>query len=166
MNSANIAPVLEKLYPKPSIQLEAELHTPMTEAVENLAGVVWWDTLALVTTNNLAERSAKYFEETRKVTFGMTLKEVAAAKGGEESWKTAAQPGGVVEQLGEMLSKHRKDEGPFTLGSEPSYADFIAVSMFECFERCCIEDYQRLMKLDKRFPALHEACRPWLQRDD
>lgn len=165
MNSANIAPALEELHPSPPLHLEAQLHGPITEAVENLAGVIWWDTLALVP-SILPPRSATYFAETRKATFGMSLQEVAAIKGGEQAWKTAAGPGGAAEKLGDLLSKHRKDEGPFVLGSEPSYGDFVAASLFECVERCCKEDYEKLVGLDERFRMLHEACRPWLVRDD
>ncbi|KAK5174519.1 uncharacterized protein LTR77_001599 [Saxophila tyrrhenica] len=165
MNSANIAPVLEELHPSPPLHLDADLHGPITEAVENLAGVVWWDTLADVP-SMLPPRSAKYFEDTRKETFGMTLKEFAAVKGGEQAWKTAAEPGGAAEKLGDLLTKHRKDEGPFVLGSQPSYGDFVAASFFDCFERCCKEDYEKMMALDARFKPLHAACRPWLKRDD
>lgn len=165
MNSANIAPVLERLYPERSLHLDAEMHGPMTEAVEGLAGIIWWDTLALIP-SLLPERSAEYFEETRKVTFGISLKEMADAKGGDQAWKTAAQPGGAAEKLGEMLTKYQKDKGPFVLGSEPSYADFVAASLFECVERCYVEDYRKLMALDARFETLHEACRPWLVKDD
>lgn len=165
MNSANIAPVLERLYPSPSLHLDAELHGPITKAAENFAGVVWWDTMAALP-SILPQRSSEYFEETRAVTFGASLKEVARAKGGDAAWKTAAEPGGVAEKLADLLSKHRRDEGPFILGSKPSYGDFIVASVFECFERCCVEDYRKAMALDKRFPALHEACRPWLRRDD
>ena len=165
MNSANIAPVLERLYPERSLHLDAELHAPMTESVESLAGIIWWDTLALIP-SLLPERSGVYFDETRKAAFGVSLKEMAAAKGGDQAWKTAAEPGGAAEKLAEMLTKYKKDEGPFVLGSEPSYADFVAASLFECVERCCVEDYRKLMALDARFGALHEACRPWLLRDD
>jgi hypothetical protein len=165
MNSANIAPILESLRPTPSLHLDAELHGPITEAAEGLGAVVWWRMLARAK-DLLPERSASYFMETRKATFGASLEELAVLKGGPEAWEAAAAPGGPAEKLRDVLTKHRKDEGPFALGSQPSYGDFIAAGMFECFERCHPEDYEKLVGLDPTFRALHEACRPWLVRDD
>jgi glutathione S-transferase len=165
MNSANIVGKLEELYPEPSLHLDAELHGPMTAAIEGLAGVVWWDTLATIP-SILPERSSVYFTETRKATFGASLEDVAKMKGGPEAWKTAAQPGGAAEQVRDMLTKHRKDEGPFVLGSQLSYADLIAASVWECIEICGPEDYKRLMALDPTFQIHHDACRPYFKRDD
>lgn len=165
MNSANIVKVLEDLHPSPSLHLDAKLHGPIQEAMDGLAFVVWWPALPQVP-SMLNPTSSVYFEETRKVTFGASLKEVADMKGGDAAWETAAAPGGPAEKLKDVLTKHRKDEGPFTLGSEPSYGDFIVASVFECVERCHAEDYKRLMALDPTFPALHAACREWLEKDD
>lgn len=58
------------------------------------------------------------------------------------------------------------EDGPFVLGKEPSYADFVVVGLFECFRRCHPPTYERLMRFDERFKLLHEACGEWLVRDD
>lgn len=166
MNSANTVKELESSHPEPSLHLDAGLHGPATETVEALAGVVWWDALAQLPKTCLNERSAVYFEETRRARFGASLDDVAAAKGGEQAWKTAAAPGGAAEKMGQFLTEHKKDEGPFILGSEPSYGDFIVASVFECFERISPSDYEKLISLHPTFRPLHEACRPWLARDD
>lgn len=166
MNSTNIVEKLEKVHPEPSLHLDANLHGPITEAVESLAGVVWWDVLARVPKDLLSPRSAEYFERTRKETFGASLDDVAAVKGGPEAWKAAAAPGGPAEKLSKLLTEHKKDQGPYVLGRQPSYGDFIAVSVFECIERCSKADYHRLLELDPNYGKLHEACRPWLIRDD
>ena len=52
------------------------------------------------------------------------------------------------------------------LGSQVSYADFLAVAVFECLERCDVESYEKVIGYDPVFKNLHEACRPWLERDD
>ena len=166
MNSANIAIELEKLHPSPSLHLDANLHTQCIEAVENLAGVIWWDCLALLPKNVLLPRSAEYFSRTRAERFGGPLDEVAVAMGGAEAWKKAAAPGGAAEKLVRVLRESKRDEGPFVLGSEVSYGDFTIVSVFECVERTSKEDYGKLMALDPSFGKLHEACRVWLERDD
>lgn len=165
MNSANTVKELESSHPEPSLHLDADLHGLATEAAEGLALVVWWDGLALLPKTCLNERSATYFEETRKVTFGASLDDVAAAKGGQQAWQTAAAPGGAAEKLGRVLTEHKKADGPFILGSEPSYGDFVVASVFECFERISKSEYQKLITLHPTFRPLHEACRPWLERD-
>lgn len=57
-------------------------------------------------------------------------------------------------------------EGPFVLGKEVSYADFVVVALFECMKRCDPPGFERLMAFDKSFKGLHEACEEWLKRDD
>lgn len=57
-------------------------------------------------------------------------------------------------------------DGPFVLGSEVSYADFVVVALSECLRRVHRPDYERFMAFDKSFPELHAACGEWLERDD
>ncbi|KAK3684544.1 hypothetical protein LTR37_020186 [Vermiconidia calcicola] len=166
MNSINIVSALEQRYPEPTLHLDAELHGPITEAVEGLLFVIWWDALASIPRGVLTEKSASYFAEGRAAYFGTSLDDLAATKGGEKAWEAAAVPGGPADKLKDVLTKHRRDQGPFALGSQVSYGDFVAVGLFECVERSHLESYERLMGLHDTFKTLHEACRPWLARDD
>lgn len=52
------------------------------------------------------------------------------------------------------------------LGSEPSYADFIVVALFECFARVDVPGFERMMRFDPSFWELYKACGPWWERDD
>ena len=167
MNSANIIPKLEAKYPKPSLYLETGLHKEAEKLITDLGLATWWDGMVTTKDELLPPRSSEYFARTRKEVFGASLEDCAAAKGGETAWKNAVEP---IKKLAAFMKEHRKkgeEDGPFVLGNEPSYADFMIVTMFECYERCHDESYQKVVvEGDLSFKALHEACRPWLKRDD
>lgn len=166
MESIKIAEKLESVYPEPSLRLDVELHGPVTEAVTNLANVVFLDGMAISVRNNMTEISGPWFAEDRKKRFGVDLDTLSAQKGGETAWKPAEAPGGPFERLVEVLTQHRKDYGPFVLGSVVSYGDFVAASLFEMVERVDARMYERLIGFDQSFKRLHSACRTWLERDD
>ena len=166
MDSIDIAEKLEGMYPRPTLRLDAELHGPVTDAVQACAWTLFPDAMLWAVRHMLTDRSAPWFAEDRKKRLGMSLEELAAQKGGEAAFQTGEAKGGPFERLKEVLTKHRKDEGPFILGSEVSYGDLVAASFFECFKRGESKMYERLVGYDESFKKLHEACEPWLQKDD
>lgn len=111
----------------------------------------------------LDEPSRSWFAEDRKRRLGMTLEEFAKVKGGEAAWPGTEEG---LKKLQGLLTAHKKDEGPFILGSTVSYGDFIIVTLFEGLERIRKDRYEKLVAYDERFKKLHEACRPWLKKDD
>jgi hypothetical protein len=111
------------------------------------------------------ERSATFFLEDREKRFGIGLEDLANLKG-EELFSAAEAQGGVLEQLKDELHKHKTDDGPFVLGSRVSYGDFPIASLFECAARADPQFYERLVGYDDSFKKLHEACKPWLERDN
>lgn len=164
-DSTRVAPKLESLYPEPSLHLDAALHDSVADAVEAVvSGTIASSLLLLLEV--LPERSSKFFAEDRAKRFGMPLEDLAANYGGDPAWQAAEAPGGSLEQLLNVLTKHRKDEGPFVLGSQVSYGDFIVAGLFESYKTIDSKAYERLISFDKSFKDLHEACQPWLQRDD
>lgn len=165
-DSINCAEKLEAAYPEPSLFLDAHTHESVTDAVNAVWFNIAADALPLFTREVLTKDAAIWFEEDRKQRYGMSLDELSALKGGEEMWKAVRAPDGVLEKLKDCLTKHKKDSGPFVMGSQVSYADFVIAAMFECFERCDTTSYQKIMSYDQSLKDLHQACRPWLQRDD
>lgn len=147
------------------MHLDAGIHNEILEAVDAAVMAVVPNALVQLL-KILPERSATFFAEDRKKRFGISLEELAKAKGGAAGWEAARAPGGPLDKLRDVLTKHRRDEGPFALGSQVSYGDFIAASLFECLERTDIDSYHQLMSFDDQFKTLHNKCRPWLQRDD
>lgn len=95
----------------------------------------------------------------------MSLAEFAIQRGRKSAWRVAEEAGGPFSRLKEQLIVHKLDRGPFVLGSRVSYNDFVIAGFFECFSRADLTHYVRLMSFDESFPQLHQACRPWLQRD-
>lgn len=68
----------------------------------------------------------------------------------------------VLEEIGSVL---REKGGPFVLGEEVSYADFILVGGMQFLRRTEERYYQGFVAADEAFGRLFEACRPWLEKD-
>lgn len=64
------------------------------------------------------------------------------------------------------MSRHRRDDGPFLLGSTVSYGDFLIAAGLTWLEMADKMVYKKFVGYDKCFEELHEACRPWLKRDE
>lgn len=178
-DSANIIKVLEQHFPEPSLRSDApevgEVQQLLGQAMAPLRAVL----IPKVAKNVLNEASIPYFEQTREKIFGMSLEEVAKTKGGESAWEAAREGWEKMEAWLE-----RNDGGVFVLGSEGesstecldgvkqltgvvvSYADFIIVSAIEWVKRTDEADFGRLVGEYPLCGKLHEACKPWLERDD
>ena len=165
VESNNCAEALETRYPEPTMHLGEDLHRDIMAKVDQATLQAFPLALIICVRRCLPERSAEYFLEDRKNRFGISLEDLAKYKG-EESWQAGEAPGGAFEQLKDELQKHKKDEGPFVLGSQVSYGDFVIASFFESLERVDKTLYDRLVGYDASFKRLHEVCRPWLERDD
>ncbi|KAF1915049.1 hypothetical protein BDU57DRAFT_517833 [Ampelomyces quisqualis] len=160
LDSWPIAHELEKRYPAPSLHLD----DPIVEKVRNhistimqpLTGFV----IPKVPLKILNERSAAYFNETRKQKFGMPLSEVEKTTMTEENWEKARRQ---VKQVGEWL---RERGGPYFLGETVSYADFIFVGMLAMIKRLDDELFRRFLDFDEALPQLFEASKQWLEKDD
>jgi glutathione S-transferase len=112
----------------------------------------------------LSERSAEYFQRTRKERFGMTLDELARSeKGGEAAWENAKPS---IQEIVAILHEHGK--GPYVLGETASYADLILAGYWAFLKKLDKggDVFGRLMKSDEVFPKHWEACQKFLERDD
>ena len=165
MESNNCAEALESLYPEPSLHVDAQLHRDIMKEVDQVANHVFPLALIICVRRCLPERSAKFFLEDRERRFGISLEDLSTFKG-EEAWKAGETSGGAFEQLKNELHKHKKDDGPFILGSQVSYGDFIIASMFESMRRVDKQLFDRLVGYDSSFKRLHEVCQPWLEKDN
>ena len=147
------------------MHLDEELHRNIMAKVDQAALQAYPLALIICVRRCLPERSAEFFLEDRKKRIGISLEDLAKFKG-EESWQAGEAPGGAFEQLKDELHKHKKDDGPFVLGSQVSYGDFVIASFFESIERVDKQHYDRMVGYDESFKRLHEVCRPWLERDN
>ncbi|KAL9127177.1 MAG: hypothetical protein Q9217_003885 [Psora testacea] len=160
MDSLKIAQELEKLYPEPSLHLDDPVLEQVLEltpaCVASLGGVL----MPKVPRTLLNPASVEYFERTRAARFGMPLAQLEKEKGGENAWKEA-EP--ALKKLGELL---KGKGGPFFLGEEVSYADFIVVGALECFRRLGDGILERMIEIEPALGRLYEASKQPLERND
>jgi glutathione S-transferase len=161
MESHAIAKAIEALYPEPKAHLDSQVCTLVDDtlrwAVIRLAPVL----VPRMPRECLSGPSIAYQVEARKKTFGMSLDELEATRGGEAAWERA-RPG--LYKLAVVLKKN--DDGPFCLGNTPSYADFLIVAFLE-WCRCLRGNiFERMIGLDPVFGNVYDACEVWLRRKD
>lgn len=179
MDSWKIAHELEKRYPSPSLHLDDPVVGQVMETLGKIFPPLRPHIIPKVPRVLLNERSAEYFERTRKESFGMPLAQVEAEMATEESWEKAKQP---IKDIADLL---KKNGGPYFLGKTGkesnvsgkcnigraddctvSYADFIFVGYLQFLNRVDEKLFQRFMGFDPSFGELFEACKEWLARDD
>lgn len=165
MDSRKIAEALERLQPQPSLHMHrGELIDRTQKAVlggqMGLAPIV----MPRVPEHILPPRSAEYFRETRGKRFGMPLAELAKSdRAGEAAWKNAEPH---LNEIKEILSEN--GDGPYVLGKEPSFADFIIAGFWDFLRRLDQDGdvFERVMKFDESFRRQWDACGKWLEKDD
>ncbi|TKA65339.1 hypothetical protein B0A55_09439 [Friedmanniomyces simplex] len=163
MDSMPIAEKLEAAYPEPSMHLDNGLWKQAAEICDGLVVSAGPDFMVAVVDDILQEPSKTWFAEDRHKRFGMSLQELQEKMGGETG-RPATQAG--CEKLKGLLTSHKEDEGPFILGSKPSYGDLLAATLFESMRRMNVSQYEKIVESDESFKRLHEACKPWLERDN
>ncbi|GIZ38529.1 hypothetical protein CKM354_000194500 [Cercospora kikuchii] len=162
MDSARIAPVLEKSRPEPSLHLENGLHEQAGPILGQVARPLLGVFYPLIMLEVLLDDVAPYWRAKREAAFDCTIEEFEAAKGGEGAWQ-AAQPG--FDAMEKFLKENKKDQGPFILGSQVCYGDFIIAAMAEAMSRINQALYDRLIASCAGVKELHEACREWFEKD-
>ncbi|KAK4550501.1 hypothetical protein LTR36_000080 [Oleoguttula mirabilis] len=163
MDSVRIAKKLEEIFAEPSLHLNSSASVEADELAHLLTMALLPGVMPSVVNDILQEPSKSWFVEDREKRFGMTLEQLAQMAGGEPGWQKA-EP--TLQKVKELLNDGKKDDGPFVLGKTPSYSDLIIVAFFECIRRVSKDDYERLMRYDNSFGALHEACKQWTEKDD
>ncbi|KAF7191996.1 Glutathione S-transferase-like protein ustS [Pseudocercospora fuligena] len=163
MDSAKIGPVLEEKYPENSLHLDTEMHLKAQAALGQVAPPLLGVLFPMIMRRMIPEDVVPTWRARREAGFGMTVEEFEAAKGGEKAWE-AVKPG--LENMSKFLKENKKDEGPFILGSQVCYGDFVIASLAEACKRIGKDDiYARLMRECPEAKILHEACGKWFERD-
>lgn len=164
MDSLAIAHGLEESHPSPSLHLDSPVNeraqTAILDFQKALAAVI----MPRVPEMLLNPPSEEYFRRTRAKRFGMELADLAKSEqAGETAWKNA-EP--ALEKIKALLCED--ESGPYVLGKEASFADFILAGAWRFYERMDKDGdlLGRIMKFDESFPRHHEACKKWLERDD
>ncbi|KAJ0350455.1 hypothetical protein COL154_013259 [Colletotrichum chrysophilum] len=161
MDSAKIAKRLEEEYPERPLDPKNDLAQAASQFQRKIWGPLQPVLMPEVYRTILGERSKPFFWDTRKKDLGgMTIYEFENDYGGEKAWEKVKLP---LQEVSALLNK---TEGPFFQGSQVSYADFILVGFLEFVKKYAFQHYQRIIGLSNGLDKLHEACLPWLERDD
>lgn len=164
MDSLAIVHELERMQPQPSLRLDTDHHKRAQDAALKLQKGLGPLVLPRVPVEILNPPSREFFEATREKRFGMPLAALEKSdQAGETAWENA-RPG--LDEVRALL--HEDESGPYVMGTEPSFADFVLAGMWRFYERLDRggDLFPRLMKYDGAFQAHCDACRPWLERDD
>ncbi|KAF2120809.1 glutathione S-transferas-like protein [Lophiotrema nucula] len=160
MDSWIIAQELEKRYPSPSLHLDDPVVEEVRSSIKSVDNPIRGAIIPRVARYLLPDRSREYFERTRAVRLGIPLSQFEKEKGGEQIWEDVKVP---AQKFAEVL---KRNGGPFFLGEEVSYADFIFVSFLHFLKMANADAFERFLALDPAFPAVYEACKPWLAKND
>jgi glutathione S-transferase len=163
MDSFAIAQELEKLHPEPSIHIDSPYVQRTFDLLKDMFGGLRPVILPRVPETLLNPRSVEYFERTRAEAFGKPLKELAQSEeAGEKAWETAEKGFAGIKAMLE------ENEGPFVLGTKPSFADFILAGLFRFMELVDRDGdvYGRTMKYDASFSRLYYECKQWMEKED
>ena len=162
MDSLAIASALESHYPTPPLHLSNNLHTELTPLLAKISLPLIPVFMPLIGRNIIPDSAAVYFESTRSARFGMPLSQLEAEKGGQGAWE-AAEPG--LQELEAWIGAQKKDGGPFVLGSEVCYADFVVASLMESLRRIEPGVFERFVGGREELRRVWEACGAWMGRD-
>lgn len=162
MDSANIAPALEQLKPEPSLLLMEQ------GSIDEAHSCIWAVFGSLIAEFNasvpeklLVQEDVGWWKQDRAKRLGMSIEELLEKKGGENAWQDAKKGFKKIERF---LREHKQDEGPFAMGSRPSYADFVLLAFVEMARRFMVEDdLERFMSQVEGLKAFHEAGKPWCE---
>lgn len=163
MDSAKIAPVLEKLQPQPSLHLDSPYLSRVTAVFGDIFSRIRPNFYAKIPVNLLNDVALDFWYTTRRERLGMSVEEFEAKHGGEPSY-AAAEP--FLQQMTALL---KENGGPFFLGKEASYADFVWVSglvFMKRIDNAILNEVLRRTGDASVHEALLDACAPWLKRND
>lgn len=164
-DSRVIASEVERRFPNPSVHLDSPVLPKVEEVVSNVMPNLVGIYIPLVPVRLLSEASRPYWYKTREARFGMKLDQVAAERGGQKAWD-AAKP--YLDQATAMLKEN--EAGPFFLGKEVSYADFVWGGFLIFLQRIGNDVWESFAKTAGADADVHNklllGLGPWSERSD
>lgn len=162
-DSRDIADLIEKDHPSPSLHLESPYLAQLEDLMAQLMPAIRGHYIPLVPKRILNEASLEYWYRTREERLGMKLDSLEENEGGPQGW-AKAEP-----LLHKVTGWLQENEGPFFAGKEVCYADFVWASVLIFFRRIGQDKLDQLLEASGS-PETHEkllaAVEPWAKRDD
>ncbi|KAL2015377.1 hypothetical protein VTK56DRAFT_5753 [Thermocarpiscus australiensis] len=164
MDSRKIADVIEAEHPSPSVHLDspylAKVEGIIARSFAHVAPIL----LPAVPRTILADASIPYWMETRSKMVGKPLDQFERENPAEKAWD-ALEP--ALRDATALLEENA--QGPFFMGGEVSYADFVWGGFLLFFQRMGPETWEELLRRSGNAKAhldLLEALAPWSKRND
>lgn len=140
MDSRVIATEIEKRAPTPSVHLDSPVLAKLEELMLQFTPNLWPVYIPKVPKRLLNEASIPYWYKTREVRLGMPLDQAERERGGQEAWDKCKP------QLLEITAMLKEDDsGPYFLGKEVSYADFVWGGFLVFLQRIGTDLWEQLL---------------------
>ena len=169
IDSANIAARLEELYAEPPLHLDLGLHIEAKKVMFRIWLPIFPVLMPLIRDRMITAHALPYWIKTREALFGMTVDEFAHEKGGQKAWdalyRSTSELPSPLKALSDFLKDHKRDRGPFVLGSRVSYADLVIVGELESARRTDEAIFDTIVDFDGSIRELWEECGSWLKQD-
>ncbi|KAI4272413.1 MAG: hypothetical protein L6R38_006617 [Xanthoria sp. 2 TBL-2021] len=160
MDSKNIAASLEEKYPDPPLHLDSPQLAKVGEIFGRLLMPMRGILIPKIVRNLLNPESVPYFHESRSKQFGMPLEQLDKELGGDAQWEEAKP---IIREIAALIEE---GGGPFVLGGEVSYADFILVGALCLFKRLGEGVFERTVRMEPALATLYEASGKWLEKNN
>ncbi|KAG8168376.1 hypothetical protein KVR01_001125 [Diaporthe batatas] len=161
MDSAPISRFIEETYPDPPIPLESELGREIEVRARAVVGAVMSKSLWPDEIRILAPPAAEYFRHTREAMLGHPLEDLLDPVADTDRWAAVE---GDIDEVGALMRTNAA-EGPFVLGSRPSYTDFFIAGALQSAKVIDGSVFERLVKRPG-YRDIYSACLPYMARND
>lgn len=161
MDSENISQFIESTYPEPPVPLTSELGREVEKQARALLGTTFGASVMPREILILSPRAQEYFRHTREASLGHPLEDLLDLEKEDQRWSA------VDDQLIGIskLMKTNKADGPFILGSRPSYTDFFIAGALQSARMVEESVFQRNIKYEG-FQMIYDACLPYMEKRD
>lgn len=168
MDSRAICEHLDRIQPEPSLHMRdaSDLIDTTLKALGAVFGELRPMALPRVPTTLLSPTSSKFFFETRQEMFGMGLPDLAVTDGAQNAVKNARPH---LEELKKVMTENKTTgDGPFVMGREVSFADFVIAGAFSFLKDLDRQEdlFGRITQIEPIFKEHFDACQPWFERND
>ncbi|KAI4226302.1 MAG: hypothetical protein L6R36_003293 [Xanthoria steineri] len=160
MDAKKIAASLEKTYPDPPLHLDSPQLAKVEDLFSRLLVPMRGILSPKISRNLLNPESMSYFHESRSKQLGMPLEQAEKELGGDAQWEETKP---IFREIAALIEENG---GPFVLGGEVSYADFILVGALCLFKRVGEGVFERVVGMEPALGTLYKASGKWLQKVD
>jgi len=159
MGSDPIARLLESTYPEPPVQLTSDLGREIELKARTAGRSAFRASVMPREIRILSPRAREYFRRKCEAAIGHRLEDLFDNE--EQNWAAVDDD---MRAVGELMRTHKAD-GPFVLGSRPSYTDFFIAGSLQSARVVDEEVFQRNIKYPG-YREVYEGCVPYMEKKD